>query len=149
MEFFWSDCDDKKYFHVLDTETRELTPIHNPVTIHEKIYFDHEKMDEFKFKDMRYLDEKFVKIIVTNKGDPYTFERFVDRVQSQKIHELKIAEDFSEFGGMAVDDDNLEVDDTATLVNSYVDNINTDLNKDRIKKEITSLMKEAENIEVA
>jgi hypothetical protein len=106
-------------------------------------------MDEFKFKDMRYLDEKFVKIIVTNKGDPYTFERFVDRVQSQRIHELKIAEDFSEFGGMAVDDDNLEVDDTATLVNSYVDNINTDLNKDRIKKEITSLMKEAENIEVA
>jgi len=149
MEFFWSDCDDKKYFHVLDTETRELTPVHNPVTIHEKIFYDHEKIDDFKFKDMRYLDDKFVKIIVVNKGDPYKFERFVDRVQSQKIHELKIAEDFSEFRGGAVSDDNLQVDDTATLVNQYVDNINTDLDKNRIKREINSLMKEAENVEVA
>ena len=33
-----------------------------------------------KFKDMRYLDNKFVKLIVVNKGDAYQFERFVDRV---------------------------------------------------------------------
>src|SRR6056300_1476772 len=44
MEFFWNDCDDKKYFHVLDTETREITAVHNPLTIYEKIYYDHEKM---------------------------------------------------------------------------------------------------------
>jgi hypothetical protein len=30
----------QKYFHVLDTETRELTAIHNPITIYEKIYYD-------------------------------------------------------------------------------------------------------------
>ena len=149
MEFFWSDCDDKKYFHVLDTETRELTPVHNPVTIHTKIYYDHEKMGDWKFKDMRYLDDQFVKIIVTNKGDPYEFERFVDRVQSQKIHELKIAENFEEFRGGAVNDENIKIDDTETLVNTYVDNINTDLDKNRIKREITSLMKEAQSTEVA
>ena len=27
MEFFWNDCGDKKYFHVLDTETREIEAI--------------------------------------------------------------------------------------------------------------------------
>ena len=90
MEFFWNDCNDKKYFHILDTDTRELTGVHNPVTIYEKIFYDHEKMGNFKFKDMRYLDHKFVKIIVVNKGDPIEFEKFVDRVQAQKIHELKI-----------------------------------------------------------
>ncbi len=149
MEFFWSDCDDKKYFHILDTETRELTPVHNPLTIHKKIYYDHENIGDWKFKDMRYLDDQFVKIIVTNKGDPYEFERFVDRVQNQKIHELKIAENFEEFRGGAVNDENIKIDDTETLVNTYVDNINTDLDKNRIKREITALMKEAQSTEVA
>ena len=73
MEFFWNDCNDPKHFHVLDTETRELTPVVNPITIYEKIYYDHENMR--KFKDLKYLDNKFVKVIVTNKGDPYEFER--------------------------------------------------------------------------
>jgi DNA repair exonuclease SbcCD nuclease subunit len=147
MEFFWSDCDDKKYFHVLDTETRELTPVHNPVTIHKKIYYDHEKMN--KFEDLRYLEDHFVKMIVVNKGDPYKFERFVDRVQSMKIHELKIAEDFKEFSGDAVNDDAVSVEDTETLMYNYIDAVHTDLDKDRIKKEINSLMKEAQSTEIA
>ena len=146
MEFFWNDCDDPKHFHILDTETREITPVHNPLRIYEKIYYDHEKMN--KFKDLKYLDNKFVKIIVVNKGDPYDFERFVDRVQAQKIHELKIAEDFAEFIGSNVDDDNISVDDTETLVYDYIDNVNTDLDKDRIKREVSHLMKEAQNMEV-
>ena len=146
MEFFWNDCNDPKHFHILDTETRELTPVVNPITIYEKIYYDHENMR--KFKDLKYLDNKFVKVIVTNKGDPYEFERFIDRVQSQKIHELKIAEDFKEFLGDNVGDDNINVDDTETLVYDYVDNVTTDLDKGRIKKEISHLMKEAQSMEI-
>jgi hypothetical protein len=148
MEFFWNDCDDKKYFHVLDTETREIEAVHNPITIYEKIYYDHEEQENFKFKDMRYLDDKFVKIIVVNKGDAYQFERFVDRVQQQKIHELKIAEDFKDFLGENVGDDNISIDDTETLVYDYIDNVNTDLDKDRIKKEISVLMTEAQSMEI-
>ena len=146
MEFFWNDCDDPKHFHILDTETRELTAVQNPIRIYEKIYYDHENMN--KFKDLKYLDNKFVKVIVTNKGDPYEFERFIDRVQAQKIHELKIAEDFAEFIGSNVNDDNISVDDTETLVYDYVDNVITDLDKGRIKKEISHLMKEAQSMEI-
>ena len=146
MEFFWNDCDDPKYFHILDTKTRELTPIQNPYRIYEKIYYDHEKINDFQ--DLRHLDEKFVKIIVVNKGDPYKFERFVDRVQSQKIHELKIAEDFSEFIGTNVSDEEINLDNTETIVYNYIDSVVTDLDKERIKKEISTLMVEAENIEI-
>ena len=148
MEFFWNDCGDPKHFHVRDTKTREVEAIRNPITIYEKIYYDHEEMGEWKFKDMSYLDNKFVKIIVNNKGDALQFERFVDRVQQQKIHELKIAEDFKDFLGGNVGDENISVDDTHTLVNDYIDNVNTDLNKDRIKTEISYLMKEAQSMEV-
>ena len=148
MEFFWNDCNDKKYFHVLDTETRELTEVHNPLTIYEKIYYDHEKIGDFKFKDMRYLDNKFVKLIVVNKGDSYNFERFVDRIQTCKIHELKIVEDFNEFIGSNVNDDAVSVEDKETLVMDYIDAVSTDLDKDRIKGEISNLMIEAQNMEV-
>jgi DNA repair exonuclease SbcCD nuclease subunit len=146
MEFFWNDCNDPKHFHILDTETRELTSIRNPVTIFEKIYYDHENMN--KFKDLSYLDNKFVKIIVSNKGDPYEFERFVDRVQAQKIHELKIAEDFKEFIGENVGDESISVEDTQTLVFNYIDAVNTDLDKSRIKKEVSDLMTEAQSMEI-
>lgn len=148
MEFFWNDCGDKKHFHVFDTSTRELTPVHNPVTIYEKIYYDHEKLGDWKFKDLRHLDNKFVKVIVINKGNALEFERFIDRVQQQKIHELKIAEDFKDFLGENVNDDNIKVDDTQTLVYDYIDNVNTDLDKDRIKQEISELMTEAQTLEV-
>ena len=147
MEFFWNDCGDKKHFHVLDIETRELTAVHNPVTIYEKIYYDHDKIGDWKFKDLRHLDNKFVKVIVVNKGSALEFERFIDRIQQQKIHELKIAEDFKDFLGENVDD-NIIVDDTQTLVYNYIDNVNTDLDKDRIKAEISALMTEAQTMEV-
>ena len=146
MEFFWNDCNDNKYFHVLDTETRELTAVRNSVTIFEKIYYDHENMN--KFKDLSYLDNKFVKVIVTNKGDPYEFERFIDRVQAQKIHELKIQEDFAEFIGANVEDEKISLDDTETIVYNYIDAVNTDLDKSRIKKEISNLMTEAQTMEI-
>ena len=35
-EFYWNDCDDRKGFHIFDTETRSLERIINPRTIHKK-----------------------------------------------------------------------------------------------------------------
>jgi polyhydroxyalkanoate synthesis regulator phasin len=101
-----------------------------------------------EFQDLRYLDNKFVKLIVVNKGDTYKFERFVDRIQNQKIHELKIAEDFSEFIGENVNDGEINIDNTETVVYNYIDSVQTDLDKNRIKREISSLMTEAQNIEI-
>lgn len=146
MEFFWNDCNDRKYFHVLDTDTRELTPILNPITIYEKIYYDADKINTLQ--DLRYLDNKFVKLIVINKGNPVEFEKFVDRIQNQKIHELKIVEDFKEFIGDNVDDEGVSVEDTETLVYDYIDAVDTDLSKERIKKEISNLMTEAQSMEI-
>ena len=146
MEFYWNDCHDKKYFHIFDTDTRELTPILNPLTIHQKIYYDCDKIDVLQ--DLSYIDNKFVKLIVVNKGDPLIFERFVDRVQMRSIHQLKIVENFSEFLGDSVSGD-IKIDDTTELVHKYIDMVDTDLDKNRIKSEISELMLEAQNLEIA
>lgn len=149
MEFFWGDAHDPKFFHVLDTSTRELTPIHNPHTLFEKIYYDDLSdfdYDEYPFKN---LNNKFVKVIVVNKTDIFKFDKFVDKIQSRKIHELKIAENFSEFIGENVDDDKVSVEDTSTLLNSYIEAAETVLDKNKIKSKMKNLLSEAQTLEIA
>ena len=95
------------------------------------------------------FDGRFVKVVVANKEDAFVFDRFIDRIQNQDIHELKIAEDFREFEGEQVDDENISFEDTGTLLSSYVDAVDTELDKDRIKTQLRELMTEAQTLEIA
>ena len=56
----------------------------------------------------------------------------------------KIAEDFREFRGENVSDEDLRVDDTETLIYNYIQEVETDLDKDRIKGVVSELMVEAQ-----
>ena len=147
MEFFWNDAHDKKYFHILDTETRELTPIYNPHTLFHRIRYDDSNRDYLHYP-LDDVEGKFIKVVVINKSDSFTFDRFIDRINNREILELKIAENFNEFIGENVDDESVSVDDTPTLLNSYIDAVDTDLDKDRIKAEMSNLMIEAQALEV-
>jgi len=151
MEFFWSDAHDPKYFHVFDTDTRELTPVLNPVRLFERVYYD-DTVDKAEFKysvgKLPDVEDKFVKIIVVNKSDPKLFEKFVDRISNKKIHELKIAENFEEFVGSSVEDGKISLESTEDLLYSYVDAVDTHLDKDRIKNMVHTLMVEAQTLEI-
>ena len=147
MEFTWSDCNDPKYFHILDTETRELTPVRNPNTLYKKVFYNDEKIDYNNY-DTSSLVDKFVKLIVVKKTDPFLFDRFVDRIQNEDIHELKIAETFEEFTGDNVNDESVSVEDTTELLDSYDDAVETDLDKDRIKGLMRTLYVEAQATEL-
>jgi len=147
MEFFWNDAHDPKFFHILDTETRELTAVYNPHTLFHRIRYDDSKHDYMEY-DFSQVEGKFVKIVVLNKADLFTFDRFVDRIQNRNILELKIAENFEEFIGKNVDDGNISVEDTSDLLYTYIDAVDTDLDKDRIKKQMSELMIEAQTLEI-
>jgi hypothetical protein len=147
MEFFWNDAHDNKYFHIIDTETREIDAIRNPHTLFHRIYYDDSKHD-YLHHNIDEVEGKFVKVVVINKSDSFTFDRFIDRINNREILELKIAENFNEFIGSSVDDESVSVDDTPTLLNSYIDAVDTDLDKDRIKVEMSNLMIEAQALEV-
>ena len=147
MEFMWSDVNDRKYFHILDTSTRELTPVENPVTIFEKILYDDTKQQQ-ALRNVSNLDEKFVKVIVINKTKPQEFEKFIDRINMRKIHGLQIAENFQDFAGAQVDDENINLDSTDELLYTYIEAVDTDLDKDRIKMQVRELMIEAQTLEI-
>ena len=147
MEFTWADVDDPKYFHVLDTETREVTPIRNPITMFKKIIYDDSKTDYNEY-DISECKQKFIKLIVINKNDLYMFDKFVDKLQSIETYELKIAESFEEYLGESVDDEKISLEDTTELLDSYVEAVDTDLDKDHLKIELRKLYTEAQNLEV-
>ena len=147
MEFFWSDAHDPKYFHIFDTDTREITPVKNTETLFAKIYYDDENANPM-VRDIRHLDNKFVKVIVTNKSDPKQFDAFINRVNSRKIHELKIAENFEEFVGNNVEDSKISVESTEDLLYTYIDAVDTPLSKDTIKGMVRELMVEAQTLEL-
>ncbi len=148
MEFFWNDAHDPKYFHVVDTETREIEKVQNTYTIFKKIRYNDAEIDYNNYNVKEYKDH-FVKVIIINKSDGFVFDQFIDRLQNQNILELKIAENFSEFIGENVNDDNLRVEDTAQLVNDYIDGVDTDLDKEKIKVQMRDLYTEAQSLEFA
>ena len=148
LEFSWNDAHDNKYFHIVDTETREVQKIKNNYTLYEKILYDDNKI-EYNNIEVSHLDKKFVKIVVVNKKDQFIFDRFVDRIQNRDIYELKIAENFTEFLGENVEDTEINFDDTSEIVETYIDAVDTDLDKERIKSQFRELMTEAQALEVA
>jgi len=148
MEFFWSDAHDPKAFHVVDTETRQIEKVKNPHTLFNKIVYNDDEID-YNNTELPNLENKFVKVVVVNKKDQFVFDRFIDRIQNQDIYELKIAENFSEFIGENVEDEEVNFDDTTTIVDSYIEAVDTDLDKDKIKVQVRELMTEAQALEVA
>jgi DNA repair exonuclease SbcCD nuclease subunit len=154
FELTWSDCNDPKYFHILDTSTRELTPIRNPNSIYIKLAWDDSELSDpvefIKEFDASELKDKFVKIVVVCKKDSYTFERFVDKVTSAQPYDVKIIEGAIDL----LDPSNLDsttenIDDTPTLLNKYVDSMQTDLDKSLIKKRLQRLLTEAQSLEIS
>ena len=147
MEFFWSDAHDPKFFHIIDTETRQIEKIRNNNTLFEKVVYNDEEIDYNSYN--KDLSKKFVKVVVANKTDPFTFDRFIDYIQNQDIYELKIAENFNEFVGANVDDEDMNFEDTTEIVDTYIDAVDTDLDKDKIKVQMRELMTEAQTLEIA
>jgi len=147
MEFYWSDAHDPKYFHILDTETRQIEKIRNNYTLFEKIVYNDKEIDYNNYS--KNLSKKFVKVVVAEKSDPFTFDRFIDNIQNQDIYELKIAENFNEFMGENVEDEDMSFEDTVEIVDTYIEAVDTDLDKDKIKVQMRELMTEAQALEIA
>ena len=145
-EIYWNDWNDPKGFHVFDTEKRELERIVNPLNIFSKIYYDDSQEINC---DMSSYKNKYVKLIVVNKKDLYEFDKFVDKLLQADCYEVKIIEDFSELDASNVSDDIVEnTEDTMTLLERYIDDLDVSLSKSRLKNTMRTLYTEAQDLEI-
>ena len=144
----WSDYNCPKGFHVFDTETRELTRIVNPQKIFEKIYYD-DTQENYDAHDVNQYKNKYIKLVVVNKNDLYKFDKFTDKLFKADCHEVKIIEDFTDLDANTVSDDIVEnSQDTMTLLGKYIDDLDVNLDKTKLKGDISKLYHEAQDLEL-
>ena len=148
-EMTWSDYNNKKGFHIFDTETREIEFIPNPYTIFKKLMYNDTETNYDKF-DITDYNQKYVKLVVVSKKDNQMFDRLLERMYNKiSVHELKILEDYSDLSATNVSDDVVEgSEDTMTLVNNYVDQLPVDLDKEKLKVMIKETFIEAQDTDV-
>jgi len=137
-ELYWNDVNDKRGFTIFDTETLEQTPINNPFRMFYNIYYEDTNYQTF---DTREYENKIVKVIVRKKSDSKKFEKFIDKLYSSGVYELKVIENFQiqeseEFEAF-------ESEDTLSILNRYVEESEIDLEKSIIQRMIQSIYQEA------
>jgi DNA repair exonuclease SbcCD nuclease subunit len=134
-QLYWNDYGCKRGFHVFDTETLKTTFYRNPFDMFHKLYYN----DGVDMPDN--ISGTFVKLIVENKGDYAKFDYAVKQLQDSGIADLKIVEDLS----VELEDGTevLETEDTMTLLDKYIDEIDLKVDVTNVKNIMRSLYIEA------
>ena len=141
-QMYWNDVDDPRGFHIFDTETTEHTPVDNPYSIFYNVYYEdtpHQLFDASEYKD------KIVKVIVRKKTEQKKFEKFLDKLYSVGVHELKIVENF-----VIQDNEEFEVEETEntiSILNRYIDESDMDCDKSVVKGILQKIYSEACEVE--
>lgn len=148
-EFNWSDYNDNKGFHILDTETRELEFIQNPYTMFIKYFYDdlNKQMDEVLLFDEQLFKNKYVKVIVKNKTNPMWFDMIIDRMEKTGVSDLQVVEDHFHLDLEEDSDIISEAEDTMSIVRKFINAMQINTDRARVENIIQELYIEAHNIE--
>ena len=137
-EMFWSDVNDKRGFTCFDTETLEHYPINNPYRLFYNIYYEDTNYQTF---DIREYENKLVKVIVRKNTNNKKFEKFIDKLHSSGIADLKVVENF------AIDEPEefeiSESEDTLSILNRFIEESEFNLDKSILKNIMRETYQEA------
>ena len=144
----WQDYDDQKGFHVFNTKTRKLKFIENPFDIFIQEVYNSDNEDNTDYLADDYINQfadKYVKIQVVKKENPFVFDLFLDKLQGVNPIDLTVIEEVINIESEELVD---ETADTISIVNGYVDSIpENDLNKDKLKLMLNDLYNSAISID--
>ena len=144
-QLHWSDYGETKGFHVFDTDTMELEFIPNKEHMFAKVvYDDSDGVEDYINYDFDNLHNKSIKIIVDKREDIYVFENFINKILEQDLFDYSLIENVDY--DMEIDEDDLVVEDTMTLLNKAVDATKDSSNadsKNKLKKLLKNLFTEA------
>ena len=141
-EMFWNDVNDPRGFHIFDTETLTHTPINNPYKLFYNIYYED---TNHKLFNTTVYKNKIVKVIVRKKSKPKEFEKFIDKLYSAGVQDLKIIENFEIHAN-----ENFEIEEdenTLSILNRYIDESEFEYDKSIIKNIFQDLYRQACEVE--
>ena len=137
-EMFWNDVNDSRGFTIFDTETLEHTAINNPYRMFYNIYYEDTAHQMF---DASEYENKIVKVIVRKKSDTKQFEKFIDKLYSANVSELKIIENFQI--QESEDFEAFDSEDTMSILNRYIEEAEVNLDKSIVQKLLQEVYQEA------
>jgi DNA repair exonuclease SbcCD nuclease subunit len=139
-EIYWTDVNDPRGFTIFDTETLEHYPVNNPYRIFYNIYYEDQ---DYQIFDTSEYKNKIVKLIVRKKSDIKKFEKFVDKLYSSGIADLKVVENF-DFSSLTEEQSEVfESEDTLSILDRYIQETDTELDKSNIQSIIREIYQEA------
>jgi len=149
-EFTWSDYSDSRGFHILDLKTQELEFIPNPYRMFNKIWYDDtdKELEQVLDVDLSSLAGSILKVIVTNKTNPYWFDIFCSKIEKAGVLSMQIVEDHLNLN--LEDDDDIvnEAESTLDIFKKHIGQINTpNLNVEKLERVITDLYSKAQLVE--
>ena len=148
-ELTWSDYADPKGFHIFDTQTRELEFICNPNLMFVKYHYDDKdkNVEDVVLDDFSMYKDTLVKVIVRNKTNPYCFDMVIDKLEQAGVCDIQIVDDHFHMDAEQDSDIVNEAEDTLTLLNKYIDNVQIQANKKQLETLLRNLYNEALSIE--
>jgi len=142
-EMTWSDYNCPKGFHIFDTETRELTRVSNPDTIFKKLIYN-DKETNYDTVDLSEYDRSFVKLYISNRTDVEMYERLMDKFyNSINVHAIDVIEEPTDIGASVREDILEQGEDTLTFLGNYIDQVDSELDKQKLKNFAKELYMEA------
>ena len=139
----FSDLHEKKGFHVLDTESRDIEFIENPHMMFYCLTYNDSSgpldLDSLNFSNMK---NAFVKIYIEHKKHPYSFDRYMDKLYEAGVSKITTVDDANNSSKQQEEIVDL-AQDTVTLINNEVDQLEEVKDKSKLKKLIKDLYMES------
>lgn len=135
-EMFWNDYNDPRGFHLFDTESLKLTWIKNPYKIFKKIFYNDVNGD--MSIDYDQYKDTYIKIVVEEKRDYEKFDEMLDHLYLAGAHDIKVVETLID-DDVSEGDASVEVKDTLTLLNEYIDEVEMTVDKKQLKQVMRTL----------
>jgi len=132
----FSDVNEKKGFHIFDTDTKRLTFIENPYKMYHKLFYNDTETDYSKFPCERYKD-CYLRVVVTRKTDEIAFSSLCEALVASGVANLSIVEELAEEAGEA---EKVDISKgTIELINDSIDEMELAINKEKLKNVIREL----------
>lgn len=141
----FADINDPRGFHDWNSQTGALTFIQNPFQMFYKVVYD-DGGDKPLRHLLKRISDKFtnahIKVIVKQKTKPHNFDLFMEKLFSLSPADIKIEENIE----LQSIDETVDIDsteNTLSILNKYVDNLEIDTDKEKIKEELRLLYNDA------
>lgn len=147
-EMTWADWNDPRGFWILDLSTRKLEFFENPYKIFHVIHYDDKgKIDYLKKFNLEECKDKFVKIIIHTKDNPFIFDKLIEGVNKSEPIDVSIVENTESFLN---NDEKILIDaaqDTMSILDTYIGGLTLSVDNNKMKHYMREVYKEALSLE--